>query len=250
MRLTKQTNYAVRMLMYCAANDGKLSRVPEIAKAYGVSELFLFKIIQPLHKAGIMDTVRGRNGGVRLGRPAADITLFDVVRVTEENFAMAECFEVGAETDCPLVDSCGFNSALREALNAFFAATHRDLTVWGVASICSSILFLLAYAWLPRVRKTPGWHFFYSSLCDICVAMTSVKLLKKSGRAASTSEMSSFTYEPDTCSLSSRRSAVTHSARFLPRHAADAQRHGHAALAAFIDKLLVAENLRTAEKDE
>ena len=64
MRLTKQTNYAVRMLMYCAANDGKLSRVPEIAKAYGVSELFLFKIIQPLHKAGIMDTVRGRNGGV------------------------------------------------------------------------------------------------------------------------------------------------------------------------------------------
>lgn len=121
MRLTKQTNYAVRMLMYCAANDGKLSRIPEIAKAYGVSELFLFKIIQPLHKAGIMETVRGRNGGVKLGRPAKEITLFDVVRVTEENFAMAECFEDGGDTDCPLVDSCGFNSALREALNAFFA---------------------------------------------------------------------------------------------------------------------------------
>lgn len=121
MRLTKQTNYAVRMLMYCAANDGKLSRIPEIAKAYGVSELFLFKIIQPLHKAGIMDTVRGRNGGVRLGKPAAEITLFDVVRVTEENFAMAECFEDDGDIDCPLVDSCGFNSALREALNAFFS---------------------------------------------------------------------------------------------------------------------------------
>lgn len=120
MRLTKQTNYAVRMLMYCAANDGKLSRIPEIAKAYGVSELFLFKIIQPLHKAGIMETVRGRNGGVKLGRPAAEITLFDVVRVTEENFAMAECFDGAGDTDCPLVDSCGFNSALREALNAFF----------------------------------------------------------------------------------------------------------------------------------
>ncbi|TNB49227.1 iron-responsive transcriptional regulator RirA [Martelella lutilitoris] len=121
MRLTKQTNYAVRMLMYCAANDGKLSRVPEIAKAYGVSELFLFKIIQPLHKAGIMETVRGRNGGVRLGRPASEITLFDVVSVTEENFSMAECFDDGNETDCPLVDSCGFNGALREALNAFFS---------------------------------------------------------------------------------------------------------------------------------
>ncbi|AJY46128.1 iron-responsive transcriptional regulator RirA [Martelella endophytica] len=121
MRLTKQTNYAVRMLMYCAANDGKLSRIPEIAKAYGVSELFLFKIIQPLHKAGIMETVRGRNGGVRLGRPANEITLFDVVRVTEENFSMAECFDDDGDTDCPLVDSCGFNGALREALNAFFS---------------------------------------------------------------------------------------------------------------------------------
>lgn len=120
MRLTRQTNYAVRMLMYCAANDGKLSRIPEIARAYSVSELFLFKILQPLVEAKLIETVRGRNGGVRLGRAAADISLFDVVRVTEENFAMAECFENDA-TECPLVDSCGLNSALREALNAFFA---------------------------------------------------------------------------------------------------------------------------------
>ncbi len=67
----------------------------------------------------LVETVRGRHGGVRLGRPAEDISLFDVVRVTEENFAMAECFENDA-TECPLVDSCALNSALREALNAFF----------------------------------------------------------------------------------------------------------------------------------
>lgn len=120
MRLTKQTNYAVRMLMYCAANKDSLSRIPEIAKAYGVSELFLFKILQPLSKAGLVETVRGRNGGVRLGRPADAITLFDVVRVTEDSFAMAECFEDDGEVDCPLVDSCGLNAALRKALNAFF----------------------------------------------------------------------------------------------------------------------------------
>jgi Rrf2 family protein len=120
MRLTKQTNYAVRMLMYCAANKDSLSRIPEIAKAYGVSELFLFKILQPLNKAGLIETVRGRNGGVRLGRPADAITLFDVVRVTEDSFAMAECFEDDGEVDCPLVDSCGLNAALRKALNAFF----------------------------------------------------------------------------------------------------------------------------------
>lgn len=119
MRLTKQTNYAVRMLMYCAANADNLSRIPEIARAYGVSELFLFKILQPLHKAGIVETVRGRNGGIRLGRPADKITLFDVVKVTEDNFSMAECFDSDV-TECPLVDSCGLNSALRKALNAFF----------------------------------------------------------------------------------------------------------------------------------
>jgi Rrf2 family iron-responsive transcriptional regulator len=119
MRLTKQTNYAVRIMMYCAANGGRLSRIPEIARAYNVSELFLFKILQPLHKAGLVETLRGRNGGVRLGRAAKDITLFDVVRVTEDSFSMAECFDDSA-ADCPLIDSCGLNSALRRALNAFF----------------------------------------------------------------------------------------------------------------------------------
>ncbi|MBB2970779.1 iron-responsive transcriptional regulator RirA [Mesorhizobium sp. RMAD-H1] len=119
MRLTRQTNYAIRMLMYCAANEGSLSRVPDIARAYSVSELFLFKILQPLVEHGLVETVRGRNGGVRLGKPAAAITIFDVVRVTEESFAMAECFENDA-AECPLIDSCALNSALREALGAFF----------------------------------------------------------------------------------------------------------------------------------
>lgn len=124
MRLTRQTNYAMRILMYCAANTDRLSRIPEIAAAYSVSELFLFKILQPLVEHGLVETVRGRNGGVRLGRPAESITLFDVVRVTEESFAMAECFENDA-AECPLVDSCALNSALREALNAFFAVLER-----------------------------------------------------------------------------------------------------------------------------
>src|SRR5690606_5310198 len=84
-----------------------------------VSELFLFKILQPLVEHKLVQTVRGRNGGVRLGRAADQITLFDVVRVTEESFAMAECFENDA-TECPLVDSCALNAALRQALNAFF----------------------------------------------------------------------------------------------------------------------------------
>lgn len=120
MRLTKQTNYAFRILMYCAANGGQLSRVAEIAKAYGVSEPFLFKILQPLTEGGLIETVRGRNGGIRLGRDASGITLLDVVRLTEESFSMAECFE-REDSDCPLVETCKLSAALREALNAFFA---------------------------------------------------------------------------------------------------------------------------------
>lgn len=120
MRLTKQTNYAFRILMYCAANGGELSRVAEIARAYTVSEPFLFKILQPLTEGGLLETVRGRNGGIRLARPAGEITLLDVIRLTEDNFSMAECFNEDV-SGCPLVDMCRLSAALREALNAFFA---------------------------------------------------------------------------------------------------------------------------------
>ncbi|EKF19625.1 iron-responsive transcriptional regulator RirA [Nitratireductor pacificus] len=130
MRLTRQTNYAIRILMYCTANEGRLSRISDIAEAYTLSDLFLFKILQPLVEHGFVETVRGRHGGVRLAKPAEAISLFDVVRITEDNFAMAECFENDA-ADCPLVESCGLNAALREALNAFFDVlaryTIRDL---------------------------------------------------------------------------------------------------------------------------
>lgn len=120
MRLTRQSSYAIRALVYCAVNEPELSRVADIARAHGMSELFLFKLIKPLVEAGLIETVRGRHGGIRLGRPAADITLLDTIKLTEENFALAECFEGGSDTACPLVDACDLNAALREALGAFF----------------------------------------------------------------------------------------------------------------------------------
>lgn len=154
MRLTRQTNYAMRILMYCAANDDRLSRIPEIASAYTVSELFLFKILQPLNKAGLVETVRGRNGGVRLGRPAEKITLFDVVKVTEDSFAMAECFEDDGDVDCPLIDSCGLNSALRKALNAFFDVL-TEYTIDDLVKARPQINFLLGIDDLAPRRVAP-----------------------------------------------------------------------------------------------
>lgn len=120
MRLTRQTSYAVRTLMYCAVNAPDLSRVSDVAKAYGISELFLFKLIKPLVENNLLETVRGRHGGIRLARAASEITLLDVVQLTEENFALAECFE-GGDSVCPLVGGCELNGALTEALEAFFA---------------------------------------------------------------------------------------------------------------------------------
>jgi Rrf2 family iron-responsive transcriptional regulator len=120
MKLTRQSSYAIRTLVYCAVNDPRLSRVADIAKAYSISELFLFKLIRPLVEAGLLKTVRGRRGGIRLGRPASEISLLDTIRLTEENFALAECFE-GGDISCPLVFSCDLNAALREALDAFFS---------------------------------------------------------------------------------------------------------------------------------
>lgn len=124
MRLTRQSSYAIRTLMYCAVNEPGLSRVADIAKAHGMSELFLFKLIKPLVDAGLIETVRGRHGGIRLGRPAGEITLLDTIKLTEDNFAMAECFE-GGDVSCPLVDACDLNAALREALGAFFDVLDR-----------------------------------------------------------------------------------------------------------------------------
>ncbi|TCD14980.1 iron-responsive transcriptional regulator RirA [Oricola cellulosilytica] len=141
MRLTKQTNYAFRILIYCAANDRRLSRVADIARSYAVSEPFLFKILQPLNEGGLITTVRGRNGGLKLARPATEITLLDVVRLTEDNFNMAECFE-NEDADCPLMDSCRLSSALREALNAFFAVLDR-YTVADLARPSDNITLLL-----------------------------------------------------------------------------------------------------------
>jgi Rrf2 family transcriptional regulator, iron-responsive regulator len=130
MRLTRQTNYAVRILMFCASNPG-LSRIAQIADFYAISEPFLFKILQALTKAQLIETVRGRSGGIRLARPANTMRLGQVVRLIEENFDLVECFEQG-ETQCPLVSSCGMSEALKEALDAFFAVLDRytigDLT--------------------------------------------------------------------------------------------------------------------------
>lgn len=118
MRLTKQSTYAVRALIYCAKNDPNLSQVRAIANAYGISESFLFKLIKPLVENGLLETVRGRRGGIRLARSAASITLLDSIQLTEESFDFSECLE-DEDGPCPLIGHCSIHQALASALRAF-----------------------------------------------------------------------------------------------------------------------------------
>jgi len=149
MRLTQQTNYAVRTLIYCAANPGRPSRVADIAASFEMSETHLFKILKVLVDNGFVRTIRGRNGGLVLAKAPEDITVGAVVRAAEESFLLAECFESGRK-DCPLITSCGFNGLLHEALEAFMNVLDAH-TIAELAEDRTEIRFLLNIA--PEVTS-------------------------------------------------------------------------------------------------
>jgi Rrf2 family nitric oxide-sensitive transcriptional repressor len=92
MRLTRYTDYAMRVLLHLAArDDGDLSSIGEIAGLYKISQNHLMKVVQDLGKAGFVRTVRGRGGGIALARPADQIIVGQVVRQTEEGFQLVDC---------------------------------------------------------------------------------------------------------------------------------------------------------------
>lgn len=115
MRLTRYTDYAVRVMIHLAVNDRELVSIAEIAQAYGVSHANLMKVVQDLGEAGYVETVRGRHGGVRLARPASAINVGELVRHTEASFELAEC------GDCRITPACGLKGVLAEAMGAFLA---------------------------------------------------------------------------------------------------------------------------------
>ena len=118
MRLTDYTDYCLRTLMYLAAHRGKLVTIQEIADAYGISKSHLMKVAHQLGQAGLVETVRGRGGGLRLGRAPEDINVGAVVRGTEPDFAMVECFG-RRDGDCALSADCGLKDVLRRATDAY-----------------------------------------------------------------------------------------------------------------------------------
>lgn len=121
MRLTSFSDYTLRTLMFLAVRppDAPPARIADIAAAYRISEAHLTKVVNALAQAGDIETLRGRNGGLRLARPPAEINLGALIRRTEPDLALVEC--LGPGNTCCLAPACHLQTTLARALRAFLA---------------------------------------------------------------------------------------------------------------------------------
>lgn len=123
MRLTNFSDYALRVLMYAATRGDRLITIEETADVYGISRTHLMKVANLLTRAGFLKATRGRTGGLALARHPDKIRLSDVVRATEPDFALVECFT--PENNCLITPRCRLKIVLKEALNAFVETLDR-----------------------------------------------------------------------------------------------------------------------------
>ncbi len=142
MHLSLFSDYSLRVLMYAAVKGGAF-QLDEVTAAYGISRHHLAKVVQSLSKLGYLDTRRGRGGGIQLNCRAEDIRIGKLVRETEGQPAIVECFEAATNT-CRLNGSCRLKGALGRAMNAFYDSldehTLADFTAGPQRSRLSRIL--------------------------------------------------------------------------------------------------------------
>ena len=117
MRLTVFTDYAFRVLIYLALDTERRVTIRDVASGYDISRNHLMKVVNLLTRAEFVDASRGVNGGLMLARPPDEITLGDVIRHTEEDFALVECFR--PDNRCRITPACTLQGILGEACSAF-----------------------------------------------------------------------------------------------------------------------------------
>ncbi|WP_246727908.1 Rrf2 family transcriptional regulator [Chelativorans sp. Marseille-P2723] len=117
--MTLHTDYAMRMLIMLGAHNREPVTVQQVADTYGLSRNHLLKVARKLRQMGIIDTTRGRAGGIQLAKEPADINIGTIVRATEDDLALVECMKTGGR--CLLSPSCRLKGIVREALDAYLA---------------------------------------------------------------------------------------------------------------------------------
>ncbi|MCZ2102965.1 MAG: Rrf2 family transcriptional regulator [Burkholderiales bacterium] len=177
MHLTQWTDYALRVLMYCAAYEERVQPVTisEIADAHGISRSHLTKIVRQLATLGLLDTMRGRGGGMRLMQPPREIVVGRVVRATESSFEMAECFGADSGT-CRIRNNCHLKGVLERATRSYLAVldgvTLADLVPVQVDTTASVRRWRTPIAGVP-MRPTPPGHGTRQSAVPDAVALAS-----------------------------------------------------------------------------
>jgi Rrf2 family nitric oxide-sensitive transcriptional repressor len=121
MHLTVFSDYTLRVLMYLALERTRLATIPEIAAAYGISENHLMKVVHQLARAGVVESVRGKGGGVRLARAPEEIRLGEIVRASESDAPIVECLS-GEPQACRITSSCRLKGILVDAFDALYAS--------------------------------------------------------------------------------------------------------------------------------
>lgn len=150
MRLTSFTDYSLRVLMYLGLKRDELATISEISQRYGISRNHLMKVVYELSRDGYIETIRGKKGGMRLRLEPEAINLGDVVRHTESDMNLVECF--GSGNTCCLTPSCSLSGALNEALQAFLGVLDR----YTLADLLEPRRELAAILWMdPPKRGSP-----------------------------------------------------------------------------------------------
>ena len=121
MNLTKFSDYSLRLLLYLALHEGRTVSVAEVSRAYNVSPHIMIKVVQRLVGQGLVVSVRGRRGGLRLNKAPSEINVGRLIRMTEPHWDLVECFDLERNT-CPIESACGLKGALKRAKRAFLGA--------------------------------------------------------------------------------------------------------------------------------
>ena len=131
LRLTQYSNFTLRTLQLVAVRAPEIVTVDDVARAHRISKAHLVKVAGELARRGYIETIRGRRGGMRLARPADQITVGEIVRWTEAPLELVECFNAETNT-CSLLGICHLSRGLQRALRAFLSVLD-DLTIADIA---------------------------------------------------------------------------------------------------------------------